>query len=288
MRPLLAATIKDVTTLTYPLIASPKIDGIRCLIVGKDALSRSLKPIPNRYIQTTLQNLKLPELDGELIVGSPIASDCFRKTTSAVMSHNGCPEFTYYIFDTFVVPEQPFEVRLCKLPVFTSRYVKVLRHTLIQSSFELLVYEKDCIKIGYEGVMTRSPSGPYKFGRSTLREETLLKLKRFSDGEAIIVDKEELLHNANEAKTNALGYTERSTHNEGKISTGLLGSLVVEDTKTHIRFKIGTGFTEVERTILWNQPDLLGRVVKYKSFKIGVKVAPRFPVFLGFRDKRDL
>jgi len=33
---------------------------------------------------------------------------------------------------------------------------------------------------------------------------------------------------------------------------------------------------------------LIGMLVTYKSFELGVKVAPRFPVFKGFRDSADL
>jgi DNA ligase-1 len=33
---------------------------------------------------------------------------------------------------------------------------------------------------------------------------------------------------------------------------------------------------------------VVGRLVKYKSQLIGVKERPRFPVFCGFRDMRDL
>jgi DNA ligase-1 len=33
---------------------------------------------------------------------------------------------------------------------------------------------------------------------------------------------------------------------------------------------------------------LLGKIVKYKYQEIGVLEKPRFPVFLGFRDKEDM
>jgi len=36
--------------------------------------------------------------------------------------------------------------------------------------------------------MLRHPQSPYKQGRSTPKEAYLLKVKRFSDGEAVIVD----------------------------------------------------------------------------------------------------
>jgi hypothetical protein len=73
--------------------------------------------------------------------------------------------------------------------------------------------------------MLRDPNGPYKFGRSTRKEGYLLKLKRFCDSEAEVIGVVELMHNGNEAKTNALGRTERSTRKAGKTGMGVLGAL---------------------------------------------------------------
>jgi DNA ligase-1 len=64
---------------------------------------------------------------------------------------------------------------------------------------------------------------------------------------------------------------------------------MVKDLKTGVEFDIGTGFTESQRQLLWAQGDnLMGKIVKYKSQPTGVKDKPRFPVFLGFRDKVDM
>ena len=50
-KPMLAAAVEDVSTLAFPLIASPKLDGIRCIVRNGVAYSRSNKPIRNRHIQ---------------------------------------------------------------------------------------------------------------------------------------------------------------------------------------------------------------------------------------------
>src|SRR5690606_27777905 len=113
-------------------------------------------------------------------------------------------------------------------------------------------------------------------GRSTAREGHLLKLKRFTDGEAVVIGFEELMHNANEATKDELGYTKRSTHADGKVPMGTLGALKVRDLTTGIEFSIGTGYTAAQRRKLWDARDtLVGKVVKYKHFEGGVKDAPR-------------
>ena len=54
--------------LKFPLLASPKYDGIRALPKNSVVMSRTFKPIPNTEIQENFS--KFNDLDGELIVGS--------------------------------------------------------------------------------------------------------------------------------------------------------------------------------------------------------------------------
>jgi DNA ligase-1 len=138
-------------------------------------------------------------------------------------------------------------------------------------------------------VFRRAPNGPYKFGRSSTNEGTLLKLKRFEDSEAEIIGVEELLSNQNDANKNALGHTERSSHKANMVPMGTMGCLNVRDLKSKVEFSIGTGFDADTRAEFWKtRKTVIGKIVKYKYFASGSKDKPRFPVFLGFRDKRDM
>ena len=83
------------------------------------------------------------------------------------------------------------------------------------------------------------------------QKKGLLKVKRFEDGEAGILAVEEQMHNGNEATTNELGRTQRSSHKENKVPMGTLGALVCKDVETGIQFNIGTGFTDEVRQQLW-------------------------------------
>ena len=76
-KPLLAANI-DLTKLEFPLLASYKLDGIRCLLLD-DVVSRTNKTIPNDYIRSKLLPYLELKLDGELIVGG-ITNDCYQIT----------------------------------------------------------------------------------------------------------------------------------------------------------------------------------------------------------------
>lgn len=291
MKPMLSATCDDIQMLKYPVLASPKLDGIRCLIVDGIAVSRNFKRIPNDYICDALNHMGLTGLDGELIVGDPKAPDCYRMTNSGVMSHDGRPDWTFWVFDDFSDPTKPFEKRLEAAKARISGLnrelkprVRVVPHVLKKTPEKLHEYEAQHIIAGYEGIMVRSPDGEYKYGRATAREGTLLKIKRFTDGEARIVGFEERMHNANPPKKNALGLTERSSHKENLVPMGTLGALKVVDTQTGVDFDIGTGFTDAERAEIWiNRSHWKGTLVKYKSLAVGVKERPRHPVYLGQR-----
>lgn len=291
-KPMLAATVEDITKLTYPIIASPKLDGIRCLMVNGRCLSRSFKDIPNDHIRETMEaHLGHFTLDGELI----IPGTQFNETSSAVMRKDGTPDFEYHVFD-YIAEDQDLDTEYltrisslwdleCELPDF----VKIVPVITIYDPEYLLTYEDYCHLNGYEGVMLRSPKSPYKCGRSSLKQQYLLKLKRFSSFEAEVIGFEELMHNQNEAQKDAFGRTERSSHKENLVPAGTLGSLLVKDVETRVEFSIGTGFDQALRQDIWDRrSEVLGQLVTYKCQLAGQLEKPRFPVFVGFRSKDDL
>ena len=286
MKPMLSHTITDTSAVKCPVLVSQKLDGIRCLIIDGVAVSRNLKPIRNEFVQSVIGTPKYNGLDGELIVGATFAKDCYRVTNSGVMSKDGEPDFTYHVFDRWDMPGVGFSDRLTA----TQGGYRVQRvpHHWAYCEADLLRIEEALLAKGAEGVMVRSLDGTYKYGRSTMREGTLGKLKRFSEDEFLIVDFEERFHNANPATVNALGHTERSMHVENMIGRGDLGALVLE-TSDGKRFTAGSGFDDATRREIWgNKEKYVGRWAKVKHFPIGVKDLPRFPVFMGFRDENDM
>lgn len=285
MKPLLAATLESMADARFPVLASPKLDGIRCLVIGGAAVSRSLKPIPNAHVRAVLADL--PDLDGELIAGDPCAPSCFTDSTSAVMSRDGAPVFTFHVFDR-LNDSRPFADRLASLAGLNHPAVRVVPHVLIHDGDGLARFEAESVAAGYEGVMIRDPAGPYKHGRSTFREGVLLKVKRFTDDDAAVIGFEELQHNENAATVGALGHTERSTAKAGLRAGGTLGALICRAPGWSEPFRVGTGFSAAARSEIWAQRATLpGRLVKFKHQAAGASVAPRFPVFLGFRAVSD-
>lgn len=286
MEPILAAKITDINKLRFPLIGTPKIDGIRCLMYRGEAVSRKLKLIPNRHIQAYLQQHAIEGLDGELVVDNE-----FNATTSGVMSQDGTPSFTYWLLDYWLQKDQTYLARLLSLDLLKNNHmldaihIKVLPHARIQNMDELLAYEAYCLEQGYEGVCLRAPSSPYKYGRSTFKEHYLLKMKRFVDDEAVIIGFEEMMHNSNELQEDNLGRAKRSKAQDGMVPLGTLGKFCVRHPKFG-EFKIGTGqgLTQDLRQHIWNNTGAyIGKTITFKYQPHGTLEKPRIPLFKGVR-----
>jgi DNA ligase-1 len=294
---MLASHCKDTSKLKFPVLASEKLDGVRATIQGGKLLSRSLKPIPNINVQKLFKGL--PEgFDGELIFGEPTSPTAYRDTVSIVMSDDKPADgVRLHVFDQF--NDQPFQTRFERVRLWFMTQLKVIpvtvvAHTLIKSIEELDAFEAAALESGQEGVMIRSLDGPYKQGRSSEREQYLLKLKRFEDCEAVVTGTYELQHNSNDSFVNELGRTARSTAKAGKVGLDSLGGFTVRglgEPYDGIEFDVanGTGMTQALRKQWWGERDsFVGRIMKVKYFPTGGKDRPRHPLWLGWRDERDM
>lgn len=289
-RPMLASPTKedDLKALAWPMLGSYKIDGVRATVVNGRLMSRTMKPIPNRYTQSLFGLEQFEGLDGELVVGEPNDPNCMQYTMSGVMSRDGSPSVTWYIFDKWDVPGS-YATRAFAARQIEAACMKWVGHRMLNSYEEMLEFEHIALELGYEGIMLRHPLGIYKQGRSTLKEGLLLKVKRFVDSEAEVIGYKELMHNNNEAEYDERGYTKRSTHKANKSAAETLGALAVRDIHTGQEFDVGTGFTAEQRKNLWEgRKHLIGKLITYKHFPVGVKDLPRFPTFKSFRDRRDI
>lgn len=300
-KPMLAAPApEDLTKLRFPILVSPKLDGIRCVKLNGKALSRKLLPIPNNFVRNWIEK-NLPDgIDGELMLSSMQAAT-FNEVQSAIMSVDGEPDFVFCAFDLHSAA--PFRDRFTELSTSHLEWstdhwlrLRIVPHEETYSIDRLLEMGAEFCAAGFEGAMIRDPNGPYKFGRSTEKEGYLLKLKSFVDEEATVIGWVEQFENTNEATVNELGQTKRSSAKAGMVPKGVLGALQCRfDDGTE--FEVGSGFTDAERAAIWNTeiltaidrtvPSVVDRIVtiKHQPPPGGRKPgeAPRFPVFKGFR-----
>lgn len=291
-KPMLASTLDEAAIAEYlknmPLMISPKLDGIRVVVdQQRRALGRSLKPIPNEHVQGMFQTLDLCSYDGEIVVGPPNSPTTYRDTFSGVMSKQGVPDFTYWVFDHFEKPNEAYFERLRRL--YSRGFVKVLPHKLCKTVEDIHEYEKVFLEQGFEGAMLRRPGASYKHGRATVKSLDLMKVKREVDDESLIFDIYPAYENQNEAFTNELGHTDRTSHQENLVAKDMAGGFILQRDGEQFRCSMGK-FDHAEREWVWkNKDSLIGKAyVKYRSFPHGEKDKPRFPRALGFRDPIDM
>lgn len=279
MKPLLATTA-DLSRLVFPLIGSPKIDGIRGLVPDDTVVSRKLKPIPNHHIRESLRKARYRGYDGELVTYTDGVLDNFNTIQSKVMSEDGSPDFKFMVFDTFDDPALFYLRRYYKIT--PDEHVIRVPFMILGSLGQLMDYEKAIVDAEWEGVMVRSMNSPYKFGRSTGNEGYLLKIKRFYDSEGTVIGFKERMTNQNELLRDNLGYAKRSTSKANLVGAGTLGAICLE--WNDVEFDVGTGFNADTAQEIWNhRGDYMGQKVTFKYQDLGPNGAPRFPVFLGFR-----
>ena len=290
---MLSATLENIGDAKFPLLASPKIDGIRCLMMDGKCVSRTFKPIPNNHVRSNMEALLAQyPLDGELMVKDA----AFNGVQSGIMRKDGEPNFEYWVFDHVSDLSTPYYKRMEELgKLHLPKFCKKVLPVMVNNAEELTLLEENWLAQGFEGVMLRSVTSPYKNGRSSLNEHYLLKLKQFKDSEAVVIGFEELLHNENEAIEDELGHSVRSSHKANMVPANTLGKfLIVEVGDTPWKgkeFAIGTGLgltAELRKEIWSNQDQYVGKIVKYRYQSHGVKELPRIPIWLGFRHPDDM
>ena len=294
-KPMKGDALEDLSLVRFPVLASPKIDGFRC-VLGAQAYTSRLSSFPNKSVHEALSGLMTDDapLDGEIVVGKRRGPGVLQRTSSGVTSRAGDPDWRLWIFDA--PREGVGKLNRLKLAAkavksLGNKRIRFIKHEVIHSLSELEEYIEACLKAGFEGIMISDPDGPYKEGRSTIREGWLLKIKPFEDAEGRVIGWFEEQENTNEAKREATGKLKRSSAKAGKIAKGQLGGFILEDCKTRIEVRVGGGFTHHQRKNIWQDiqsgaVDYKGTLVRYKKQSVGEKDKPRHPNFLEFVDLR--
>jgi DNA ligase 1 len=312
MKPMLASDW-DEGKQTYPVIAQPKIDGVRGLNMLGKLTGRSLKPFKNRHVTDLFGHSALLGLDGEFAAEHECNPDLCRLTTSALGTITGQPYVIWHLFD-YATPEtreMPYHIRRRilseRLEYLRLTVPHIAKHLQLVPSVEcsdaatVAHFDSKWLDQGYEGTILRDPMGLHKQGRSTVKEGGLLRIKRFVDFEFTVTEVIEGDENTNEAQINELGHTFRSSHQENKVKNGLLGAMkgtlladVCDAGKVLFprgsEVHVGAGrMTHAQRKEFFENPALLMSFVsKGKLFPKGTKDKPRFPTWQGFRSAEDM
>lgn len=263
-RPMLALNFKDhESSLTWPVLVQPKLDGVRAVASKHRMMTRQGKDVqPGRGLRAVLS--QLPDnvvLDGELY--EHMAG--FNSVLSKVRAGNWDTGLGFHAFD-LVDAKQPFQQRYADLEALVAslthhqqpgdtsgRHLSLVPTLPAANADEVELQMTQFIAAGYEGIMVRSAQGVYQMGT---RCRELLKLKRFETHEFLVV----------------------------AYKKDRRGLLVLEcETENGARFGAVMAATHQERRELTSSA-VVGRqaTVKFQGYTEDAK--PRFPIALALRD----
>lgn len=308
LNPSLAVDVKPGRVI-FPCIGQPKADGVRGmqLRVGKFS-GRSLEPFANRKLTKFWSQPDFYGLDGELVVpGVPWTHPAMCRDTTSITNTIASPTVPDLIAFDFVTRETmalPYEKRYRRLESQVTDLDEpglfVMPFVILRNMDEVDEYHDKNVKAGYEGTILRNAKAPFKPDRATLAME-LWRIKDRIDFEVKVTGFVEAMRNDNEAKTNALGRTERSTHKANKTGKGMVGmiqGIVLKDVKWQgktlfakgMLIDVGPGeMNHAQRKAVWENPKLLlNHTGKVSVQPHGTKDKPRQPIWLTERSKVDL
>ena len=271
--------------LRYPVLATLKKDGIRAIKLN-DLVSRTFKLIPNRSIRA--RAMKLPAGFDMELWNPALAYD---EVESIVMSreHPRSDEILFYTLDLYD-DEYGYQNRIAMLGNLCDIHWADVIFTCprtCDTAQELLMFFLKCESEQGEGCCFRTPNGRYKQGRSTLKEQYLIKLARYIRQEVTIIGFYEQMENGNPERRNAVGKMDRSKSLCDMIGKNTLGGFHVKS-KDGIEFDVGTGvgLTDVLRKSIWeNRVMWIGKQIVVKHKPHGAKIKPRSPIYIGLRQE---
>ncbi|MGF1726166.1 DNA ligase [Photobacterium nomapromontoriensis] len=239
-------------------LASEKLDGIRAIWTGKQLVTRK----GNLIHAPTWFTAALPDdmsVEGELWLGRKQ----FQSLSSIVLDTQ--PNDDQWKNVKFMLFDSPsttggFQDRLNILNQLVSTnsadFIQVIPQQTLLNSIDIDQFFTQVEQLGGEGIMLHHQDNPYQAGQST----GILKVKSHQDSEAIVV-----------------GYEPGS----GKY-VGMMGSVWVL-TADNIRFKIGSGFRDVDR----KKPPEIGSIIQFRYNGYTDRGIPRFARYVRVRHHPD-
>jgi len=269
--PMLAHSVK-LDKLIFPVITSPKLDGMRCLgQADVDNISSKLISRKGKTI-STLKHITLPLVstsdgirfdawfDGELYSHG----DDFQTNMSLIKKYRQreTERITYHVYDIFI-PDSELGYRerhkILQDTCHSIDNIEVVPYLQAHSLDELKAIHSEYLSQGYEGTMVRIDEVPYELNR---RSHSLLKYKDFMDETYEIID---------------------IVPNEKSVTQGTV-VCVFTNGEVKVAFKCGMKMSHKQREeLLINREDYIGMIAEVRFFEKSQNGVPRFPVCHGIR-----
>lgn len=273
---MLASSYKDGLDLSKHVMVQRKEDGIRAIISKQNGEIKILGRTSQHTKKRSDFTDRLPELvevfqkvphdfilDGELISTDFVILQTKIRTTTKYIED---PNLMYIAFDHIndLPCRDRYNVAFQIVQNLKSPMVGISETVTRYVPFEpndKRFYKKlinEAVRLGIEGYIIKDPNSLYEPNK---RSKGWIKLTPHKEFDVEVVDK-------------IIG--------EGKYSQ-VLGALTCQIIGTGKRFNLGSGFTDEQRSKIWNMETLPPIVkVKYKDFY--ASGLPRMPIFMNFKE----
>jgi DNA ligase-1 len=281
----------DLDKITYPLLASFKLDGIRCIIKGGIIYSRALKELGNGNLSIRFEALRKYSmvhnviLDGELYCTSLSFNDLSGVIRSD--NHELPDDLEFWCFDIIDGEDKDFEQRVTQYTNIRAPFFHPVVQKVVNSPAAVAVAFDFALKNGFEGLILRCPKSKYKFGRCTAKSNTAFKVKPYItfDNKIIGVTQATEAREGSEKKINELGYSTTSQKKDDRVLIERAATFVV----LHEGKELGVSLamTNEEKEEIWkNRDSYIGKTIEYKGLVVGSKDVPRHAVMIRYREDK--
>jgi DNA ligase-1 len=291
----------NLDTLAYPLMASTKIDGIRMIVRDGKLFTRSLKPQMSSSIQSRFAFLAEYSKDNNILLDGELYSPSisFSELSGQCRAYNAsiAADLAFYCFDLLHEPCEKIQQRtykervihiVCAETSIMNDYFQVVHTKVVNSRKEVEDYFEEVLAQGYEGLILRNPKSGYKFGRGTIKEGIIFKLKPFITMDDKIVDiiQATEVRDGAEKKINELGRSVTSKKKDDRILIEKAAAFVVM--YNGLPLKVTIAESDEKKIEIWkHQKNYIGKYVEYKGLKIGMKDLPRSCNTIRMRPDKD-
>lgn len=290
----------------FPFFASLKLDGNRCLVMDGKLYTRSMKQHVNVNLVPWLRGIcELSKIKGWIFDGELYSHELTFSEMQSIFRAKDKPipeGVALHVFDCLTTHEwadgentDNFMHRQMRLArAFTSavlKHVVMLKQPIVKSAAEARALYEKALAAGYEGLILRNGSAQYKWGRATVNENIIYKMKPFDllDAQVIGFQQQEKVKDDAVRSTNEMGRTARTSKAADHELVECMGALRVRDERGR-EFNIGwgRGWNYEKRTELWKTRDsLIGQWVEVRHMAVGEKDLPRMPQLVRFRESKE-
>jgi len=291
--------------ITKPMMASNKLDGMRCIFKNGKMLSRQFKEIQNKQLNERFQSLKEVTKDGKYIFDGELYShelnfqEIMHYCRTDDLKDDPLPEsINFYCFDVLYNMEntRPAIERYADLVDFHHDLIDkqatlnrwdfshfiILEQRTVSTPEEVKQMFEEAIAAGFEGLILKAPDSEYKYGRISIASGDGAKFKPYQTFDAKIIGVEQAtkVDPTVERKVGELGYHKTSQKKGDRILIEKASAFRVPYDGKEV--KVSLGLSDSEKEEIWqNRDKYVGKWIEYSAMLVGAKDLPRHPVFKG-------